>query len=156
METLVCPSVSRLLRSAGGIETPAVGSWSLAADQPLACERRRRRRRTLRATTSRGTLYIDADPAAAAFDLAVDVADLGSLRFSSRRVVVGPNGRWLASGPFTSDDGIRPGRLILHYDGVYRNGDRAVAVIGIDAWTRVNGETLHLYGALNADAPGSL
>jgi len=160
--------VTCYIRTVDGVETPAPGTWTVAAAAPVVG----RRRNWARASESSGTmlggaLRVGTTAPLVSLDLALDVA-VGRVQFRSTAIAIERNGLWLLDGTLTNELGVIVDQTArLRYHGVFRSRGRLlawltfVARIDTDALairpSRLRaGRYLDVHVDLNAEPPASL
>ncbi len=161
---------SPLIRTIDDVETPAVGRWTIAANQAVAGSRRDLGRRLAGAgRTIEGSLLIADSRAGSALDLTIAVEELpfpvaSRLQYRATALIPTAGGIWLLNGDLAAGAVTRPQRAIVRYQGVYRYGDRAAAWLTLHARIDLKaftgrrlfaGRYLDISANLNADSPNS-
>jgi hypothetical protein len=159
---------SPLIRVIDGVETPAPGQWTIAANQPVVGSRRSLGRRvTGMGRTIDGVVRIDESHLGSAMELSIAVEDLpfpvaSTLQYRANALIPTAEGMWLLNGDLTAGAITRPLRAIARYHGVFRHGGRAAAWLtfhrrvdlsSFGARRILSGRYLDLITDLNADSP---
>ena len=169
-----------LIHSICGIETPSPGRWLIAPGQPLTLTVGRRDRGHAAASVAGGALVVGRAELDVALELALVAPGLPTgpaLVLAARLRRAELSGRWWFEGTLRwagpAGEAVEaPVSAVVHYRGVYRRGDHAIAWLDLQArlplvpaspamagrprpapWRARRNGWAAVEGHLNADAP---
>lgn len=162
--TSCAAGAARLTRTERGVETPVAGRWQIPAHQGVELRRETLLRTMLRrGRTTTGALLIGSSVNDLAFELTAEIptrtGEPEVLHFAADYVVATATGEWRLDGDLTLDGITTHETARLHYQGVYRHGERATAVLELRARVRVRRNRsgyVDLSAGIDADAPAHL
>ncbi|HSB86097.1 MAG TPA: hypothetical protein VLD86_07315 [Ilumatobacteraceae bacterium] len=151
-----------LVRSIGGVEAPAAGTWEIGAGQQVEVAGRRGLRiNKVPGRVLGGTLTVADDLLGSRLDCTIRFEDTNhSVTLATRVSRLLSTDSWQADGTVTTNSGSRPVKLRLRYNGVFRTRGRppvlwltieATAALGVlgDAGRRCGESRLKLTSELN-------
>ena len=153
---------NQLIRTIGGAEVPAPGSWQIPRGHVTVSYTGRigvLRRMRAQAPSATGTLDVSEDSAALELTIAaspragsIDAPGLGGLlgaddapqvELRAPALVPTPHGIWRTSGQIRIGRSTQAVPVTVTYHGVYRSGDTAKAWLTVHATAEGNGRRLH-------------
>jgi hypothetical protein len=156
------PAANRLIRTTADVETPAPGRWRIPGRQQVDLIRETMFRTIVRrGRTIGGLLTVDPD-GRLAVQLIAGVpgrSPVEIVRYAAASITPSADGVWMADGELTLAGAVVPQRTSIRYHGVFRHGDRAMAVLALTSriqTARRRPHNLELRAELNAEAPAEL